>query len=239
MHDMSNGNNNKQVTSDVNRAEERMAEERSGVDIDTEVLCNSISRSHRNSTFVKDKNYRSADFFKDTSFTPVQKPNSCSFGSAMFDPKNIGMYYYINKSGKKERLNYSVKNGEKLDDAHYDALVSLINDKNSDRNLVREVLSRVLHPFYEIEDVEYFHQLYCFIDSDLSMDLNINEWCELMHQLSPEVNENISLRIFHDIDSRQNNQGHISLESSIDIIFSEIDYDRRQLIVQYLLSYFF
>ena len=203
----------------------------------TEVLYSSIDRSHRDSTFMKDKNYRGSDFVKDTCFSPIRKPNSGSFGSAIFDPKNIGMFYNISsnddvKKTKTKTEADSTRIEVSMDEEYYNALLELILDEHGDRDLVRELLTtRVLHPFYEIEDAEYFIDLFNKVDHDLCADLDAGEWCQVLRLLNSDITEGTARHIFAEIDSDRD--GKVTIKDAIPLIFCEATRDQQRLILAF------
>lgn len=207
-------------------------------DLDTEVLYSSVDRSIRNSTFIKDKNRRGSDFVKDTCFSPIRKSNSGSFGSAIFDPKNIGVFYNTSSNDAKKtktdnrRVDSRDEVINRMDEDYYNALLELIQDEHGDRDLVRELLSsRVLHPFYEIEDVEYFIDLFNKVDHDLCADLDVEEWCQVLGLLNSDITEETARQIFTEIDSDKD--GKVTIQDTIPVIFCEATGDQQKLILAF------
>jgi WD40 repeat protein/Ca2+-binding EF-hand superfamily protein len=142
------------------------------------------------------------------------------------------------KKKKKEKLSPAainiiedkVKNAIK--DAHRAEYVKKISRDDEVKPFIKKKLTtRQLLPYYTLNEVRHFLDIFAKVDEDFSGDLNINEWVHLFQSLNASVPVQEARIIFLKID--KDNDGYLTLKELIPVVFSKATNFQQKLIAQF------
>lgn len=91
--------------------------------------------------------------------------------------------------------------------------------------------TRQLLPYYKLETVHQFMDIFAKVDENFSGDLDVNEWIKLFSSLNESVPEQEARMIFMKID--KDNDGVLSMRELIPVVFNKASKDQQRLIIQY------
>ncbi len=91
--------------------------------------------------------------------------------------------------------------------------------------------TRQLLPYYKLETVHQFMDIFAKVDENFSGDLDVNEWIKLFSSLNESVPEQEARMIFMKID--KDNDGVLSMRELIPVVFNKASKDQLRLIIQY------
>ena len=97
--------------------------------------------------------------------------------------------------------------------------------------LKKELTTRALLPFYKVQDVKHFLDIFAKVDEDFSGDLDIKEWVNLFTSLNKNIPPQEARMIFMKVDKDQN--GSVSLRELIPVIFSKATKAQLKLIIEF------
>lgn len=91
--------------------------------------------------------------------------------------------------------------------------------------------TRQLLPYYKLETVHQFMDIFAKVDENFSGDLDVNEWIKLFSSLNESVTDQEARMIFLKID--KDNDGFLSMRELIPVVFSKASKEQMRLIIQY------
>jgi Ca2+-binding EF-hand superfamily protein len=97
--------------------------------------------------------------------------------------------------------------------------------------LKKELTTRALLPFYKVQDIKHFLDIFAKVDEDFSGDLDIREWVNLFTSLNKNIPPQEARMIFMKLDRDQN--GVVSLRELIPVIFSKATKNQLKLIIEF------
>lgn len=125
-------------------------------------------------------------------------------------------------------------------------LQTAIMQRYNDRNLIRrmgtnnkrkKLTTRDLLPFYRLEDVEHFLDIFSMVDGDQNGALDINEWISIFTNLDSALPLHEIISMFDGVDTRMD--GLLLLSDMIPMLFSKASKEQKRLITQYAESHIF
>ena len=84
----------------------------------------------------------------------------------------------------------------------------------------------MLLPYYKLENVRYFMDIFSSVDIDFSGDLDVTEWVKLFTTMDQTVTPHDARLIFMRID--KSGDGYLSMKELIPIIFSQANKDQQR-----------
>jgi Ca2+-binding EF-hand superfamily protein len=93
------------------------------------------------------------------------------------------------------------------------------------------ISTRALLPFYKLDDVKRFCDIFAEADEDFCGDLDMAEWVHLFEKLNKNVSAQDARLIFMQID--KNGSGSVSLSELIPVVFSKATRAQIKMIVAY------
>ena len=103
---------------------------------------------------------------------------------------------------------------------------SIKNDSN------RVVLTtRMLLPYYKLENIKQFMDIFSSVDQDFSGDLDINEWVNLFIKMDAGQSAHNARMIFLQLD--KSGDGYLSMKELIPIVFNKASKQQKKLIQRY------
>lgn len=154
--------------------------------------------------------------------------------------------YEILKSKTKHPLQLRKRGGEDNRTALEKKLQTAIMQRYNDRNLIRrmgtnskrkKLTTRDLLPFYRLEDVEHFLDIFSMVDGDQNGALDINEWISIFTNLDSALPLHEIISMFDGVDTRMD--GLLLLSDMIPMLFSKASKEQKRLITQYAESHIF
>jgi Ca2+-binding EF-hand superfamily protein len=97
--------------------------------------------------------------------------------------------------------------------------------------LKKELTTRALLPFYKVQDVKHFLDIFAKNDEDFSGDLDLKEWVNLFTSLNKNIPPQEARMIFMKVD--KDNNGSVSLRELIPVIFSKAKKSQLKLITEF------
>ena len=94
--------------------------------------------------------------------------------------------------------------------------------------------TRQLLPYYKIEEIRYYMDVFAAVDSDFSGDLDINEWVKLFTSMDQSISPHQARMIFMQLD--KSGDGVLTSKDLIPIIFNKASREQLQLILSYVQS---
>jgi Ca2+-binding EF-hand superfamily protein len=102
-------------------------------------------------------------------------------------------------------------------------------------NKVKALTTRALLPFYKLDDVKSFMDIFAKVDTDFSGDLDMDEWLQLFSNLRKNVNPNESRSIFLKMDKDGDNL--VTISELVPVLFSQASKEQQHLIVKYTMMF--
>jgi WD40 repeat protein/Ca2+-binding EF-hand superfamily protein len=91
--------------------------------------------------------------------------------------------------------------------------------------------TRQLLPYYRLESVHQFMDIFAKVDENFSGDLDVNEWIRLFTSLNESIPVQEARMIFMKID--KDGDGFLSIRELIPVVFNKATRDQLKLIIQY------
>jgi WD40 repeat protein len=91
--------------------------------------------------------------------------------------------------------------------------------------------TRQLLPYYRLESVHQFMDIFAKVDENFSGDLDVNEWIRLFTSLNESIPAQEARMIFMKID--KDGDGFLSIRELIPVVFNKATREQLKLIVQY------
>jgi hypothetical protein len=91
--------------------------------------------------------------------------------------------------------------------------------------------TRQLLPYYRLESVHQFMDIFARVDENFSGDLDVNEWIRLFTSLNESIPVQEARMIFMKID--KDNDGFLTIRELIPVVFNKATKDQLRLIIQY------
>jgi Ca2+-binding EF-hand superfamily protein len=91
--------------------------------------------------------------------------------------------------------------------------------------------TRHLLPYYKLEAVHQFMDIFAKVDENFSGDLDVNEWIKLFSSLNESVTEQEARMIFMKIDKDSN--GFLTMRELIPVVFNKATKEQQRMIIQY------
>lgn len=135
---------------------------------------------------------------------------------------------------KKEKLSPAAINiiedkvRNAIKDAHRAEYAKKITRDEDVKFVKKKLTTRQLLPYYTINEVRHFLDIFAKVDEDFSGDLNINEWVHLFQSLNASVPVQEARIIFLKID--KDNDGYLTLKELIPVVFSKATINQQKLI---------
>lgn len=99
------------------------------------------------------------------------------------------------------------------------------------RDVKKTLTTRALLPFYKLDDVKKFMEIFSKVDEDFSGDLDVHEWVKLFSSLNQNVSMQDSRMIFMKVDT--NGDGYVSIGDLVPIIFNKATTEQIKLIIAF------
>ena len=91
--------------------------------------------------------------------------------------------------------------------------------------------TRMLLPYYKVDNVKFFMDVFSSVDSDFSGDLDVNEWVKLFTTMDATQSAHNARMIFLQID--KSGDGFLSMKELIPIVFNQATKNQQKLILKY------
>lgn len=95
----------------------------------------------------------------------------------------------------------------------------------------KTLTTRALLPFYKLEDVRKFMDIFAKVDEDFSGDLDINEWVKLFSSLNQNISAQEARMIFMKVDT--NGDGFLSMAELAPVVFNKATKEQLKAIIAY------
>lgn len=93
------------------------------------------------------------------------------------------------------------------------------------------ISTRALLPYYNLENVNQFLDIFAKVDENFSGDLDVHEWIKLFTSLNESIPVQEARMIFMKLDD--DHDGFLTMKELIPIIFSKANRDQMQIIIRY------
>jgi len=90
--------------------------------------------------------------------------------------------------------------------------------------------TRMLLPFYKLDDVVNFLDIFAKVDANFSGDLDMDEWTSLFKSLGTNIPAQEARSIFMKF---KNDEGFLSMRELVPVVFGRASKDQQRLIIQY------
>lgn len=91
--------------------------------------------------------------------------------------------------------------------------------------------TRMLLPYYKLENVTQFMDIFAKVDENFSGDLDVNEWIHLFTSLNETVSVQEARMIFMKID--KDADGYLTMRELIPVVFNKASRDQQRLIIAF------
>jgi hypothetical protein len=103
------------------------------------------------------------------------------------------------------------------------------NKKPAEKKFV--LTTRMLLPYYKLDAVHQFMDIFAKVDENFSGDIDVNEWIKLFASLSDTVSELESRMIFMKID--KDSDGFLTMRELIPVVFSKANKEQQRYVCIY------
>jgi Ca2+-binding EF-hand superfamily protein len=126
---------------------------------------------------------------------------------------------------------------KKLQDA-----ILKINERDSLRSVIpirtkKKLTTRDLLPFYRLEEVQHFLDIFASVDQDQNGALDMKEWISIFTAIDSALPLHEIISMFDGVDTRM--EGMLLLSDMIPMLFGKANKEQRRLITQYAEGYIF
>jgi Ca2+-binding EF-hand superfamily protein len=94
-----------------------------------------------------------------------------------------------------------------------------------------QLTNRALLPYYKVDEVRHFLDVFMMVDVDFSGDLDVNEWVKLFTSMNKSITPHQARMIFLQVDV--SGDGYLSIKELIPIVFSKATKEQQKLIMAY------
>ncbi len=95
----------------------------------------------------------------------------------------------------------------------------------------KALTTRALLPYYKLESVHQFMDIFAKVDENFSGDLDVNEWIKLFTSLNESVPVQEARMIFMKID--KDCDGYLTMRELVPVVFSKASKEQQRLIIAY------
>jgi hypothetical protein len=146
---------------------------------------------------------------------------------------------YIKHSTLKRNKNktFTASNMEIIESKLKQAISDCYNEIRAEKIIKSDVVgnmaklnltTRALLPYYKLEDIKHFMEIFQKVDEDFSGDLDIDEWVNLFASLNQNISAHEARLIFLKLDKDQD--GFITVKELLPAVFSKATKEQMKLI---------
>lgn len=95
----------------------------------------------------------------------------------------------------------------------------------------KSLTTRMLLPYYKLDNVNQFMDIFAKVDENFSGDLDVNEWIKLFTSLDESIPTQEARMIFMKID--KDSDGFLTMRELIPVVFNRANKEQQRLIIQY------
>jgi len=126
----------------------------------------------------------------------------------------------------KNTLELKLRNAIK--DVHKSVKASFVNPDSPSKFVLT---TRMLLPYYKLENVKQFMDIFSSVDQDFSGDLDVNEWVNLFIKMDSGQSAHNARMIFLQLD--RSGDGYLSMKELVPIVFNKASKQQKKLILRY------
>lgn len=106
---------------------------------------------------------------------------------------------------------------------------SVVQPKSPEKKFV--LTTRMLLPYYKLEAVHQFMDIFAKVDENFSGDIDVNEWIKLFSSLNETVSVLEARMIFMKID--KDSDGFLTMRELVPVVFNKANKEQLKWIIQY------
>lgn len=157
-----------------------------------------------------------------------------SSGGGLLSPTLPSPQQQITRAASMLSINSDDNNGSNHDfddpDGELAAGIAALTANNKERKVVN-LTTRELLPYYKLETVIQFMDIFAKVDENFSGDLDVNEWIRLFTSLNESVPVQEARMIFMKID--KDGDGYLSMRELIPVVFGKATRAQQKKIIEF------
>jgi len=111
------------------------------------------------------------------------------------------------------------------------SLADTVQETSYDAGQKVTISTRALLPYYNLDNVNQFLDIFAKVDENFSGDLDVHEWIKLFTSLNESIPVQEARMIFMKLD--EDHDGFLTMKELIPVIFSKANRDQMQIIIRY------
>lgn len=167
----------------------------------------------------------------DTAAPAIQRQPSSLFSPLIGSPmpaqqaKTVDQVFEVKEEEDNELMDEEEEDEDSIAAAATKAMRESVKQRRTG------LTTRQLLPYYKLEAVHQFMDIFAKVDENFSGDIDVNEWIQLFGSLGQSIPEQEARMIFMKID--KDSDGFLSMRELVPVVFSKATYQQQKLIIQY------